>query len=355
MARILQIAKWLIILLLVLGAAVLTYGVVKINQPFKTAAAEQAFTVTSGQTTKQIAFALEEEGLVHRRWFFEFYIFSKKQGSKIKAGSYRLSPSMSIREIGEILTAGKVVDDKVVFTVIEGWTLFDITKSLQERGVLAANSSINLPPQDFVKEFTFLEGQDGKYASLEGYLFPDTYFFASNSAPADAAKKMLVNFDRKLSEKIRKDISGQDKTIREIIILASIVEKEVGRNLKRGTKLSSDQIEKLKEERRLVASVFYNRLKIGKALESDATVTYITGSKSSRATLEETKIDNPYNTYKYRGLPPGPVSNPSLDSILAAVEPAKTDYLFFLTSADGTAYFAKTLEEHIANRAKYLQ
>lgn len=352
--QILNIIKWLVVLGVVFGIAFLIYVSVKIGQPLATQGEEKLFTVTPGWSTKQVAKSLDDEELINKALFFKLYIYFKKQGSNIQAGNYILSNKMSIREIAKVLTSGRVVNNQVKFTVIEGWTLSDISQALRDAGILK-NQSLNLVPTAFGDEFPYLLDQPQKYSSLEGYLFPDTYFIAKDAKPEDIAKKMLGNFDRKITPEMRNNIERQGRKIHDVVIMASIIEKEVGRNLKKGTKLSQAEIEKLKEERRLVAIVFYNRLAIGKALESDATVTYITGSKSNRATLEETKINNPYNTYKYPGLPPGPISNPSLDSIAAAIEPAETDYLYFVTAPDGTAYFAKTLEEHIENREKYLK
>ena len=355
MTQVLNFVKWLVVLFLVIGLAFLVYAGVKVTRPFKTAAEEQTFAVKSGQTTDEIAKNLEESGLAARAFFFKLYAYFTNSGGKIQAGNYSLSASMSIAQIAKKLTEGEIIQNEVKFTVVEGWTMSDIAQALDDAGLIDRGDFMRVTPADFGGEFDFLKEIPRNYYILEGYLFPDTYLLAKDAVPADIARKMLVNFDKKLSEEVRKKIADTGKTLRQIAILASIIEREVGRSVKRGTKLSAAEIEKLAEERRLVASVFYNRLEIDKALESDATIGYITGRKgSARATLEETKINSPYNTYRYAGLPPGPISNPSLDAIMAAVEPADTDYLYFLSGSDGTAYFAKTLEEHIANREKYL-
>ncbi|MBI4050858.1 MAG: endolytic transglycosylase MltG [Candidatus Doudnabacteria bacterium] len=355
MTQILNLIKWLLILLIIFALAFLIYALVKINQPLTTTTSDKVFTVPAGLTSGQVAESLEEEGLISKAFFFKLYIYFKKQDDKIQAGNYVLSTSMSIREIAEALVSGDALSDQIKFTAIEGWTADDIAESLEKNGITKKRDFLRLSTADFASEFEFLKNLPAKHASLEGFLFPDTYLFDKDSPPEAVAYKMLLNFDRKLTAQIRQEIEVQRKTFFGIVTLASIVEKEVGRNVKEGEKLTFQDLAKLREERRLVASVFYNRLKIGKPLESDATVTYITGSRSSRASLEETKIDSPYNTYKYQGLPPGPISNPSLDSIMAAVSPAESDYLYFLTAPDGTAYFARTFEEHQQNRARYLE
>lgn len=337
MKKILNCVKQLVILALILGSVFSIYFAVKINKPLTTSGEEKVFSVVSGQTSSEIVENLANADLISGTFFFKTYIYFKKTSDKIQAGNFLLSPRMSIREIAEVLTSGKVIDDSVKFTILEGWQIKDIAKSLAEAGIVNAS------------KFGSEAGQE------EGYLFPDTYFFSKTESVAGIIKKFRDNFDKKVDERLRREIDRQGKSLKDVIILASIIEREVGRNVKKGTKLSAEELGKLSEERRLVASVFYNRFKIGKPLESDATVTYLTGSKSNRATLAELKIDSPYNTYKYRDLPPGPIANPSLDSILAAIYPAESDYLYFITNEFGEAHFARYLEEHIQNRAKYLK
>lgn len=356
MKHVISILKWFVILVIVFGLAFLVYLTVKINEPHKTAAAEKEFVVPVGWTTGQVAQSLEEQGLIDRALFFRLYFFLNKQGRKIQAGIYSLSPAMSIHKIANVMIAGAVVDKSIKFTVVEGWNAADIGEALQSLDIASKKTFLQTVAASAfsAKDFAFLEGLP-KGQGLEGFLFPDTYFLTSDNKAPDIVKKMLANFDRKLTPQLRQQIKARNQSIYETVILASIIEREVGRNLKKGEKLSAQDLEKLQAERRVVAGIFYNRLKIGMALESDATVNYLTGSKQNRASLEDLKINSPYNTYKYRGLPPGPISNPSLDAILAAISPAKTDYFYFLTAPDGTAYFAKTLPEHNRNKQKYLQ
>lgn len=353
--QIFYILKWLIILILVFGLAFLTYVLVKVKKPLATQGEEKIFVVEKGSRTKEVAKDLQSEGLISREFFFKLYIYLKKQDGRIQAGTYSLSSTMPITEIAKIFVEGRTVSEEIKFRVIEGWNLSDITQELQKAGILSAKQTLDLPFPSLSEEFAFLKNQSSKYASLEGYLFPDTYLISKTFTPEKIVSKMLTNFDLKVSEDLRKEIKNQGKTLHEMVTLASIIEREVGRNVKKGEKLTTSDIRQLAEERRLVAGLFYNRLKVGMVLESDATITYLTGRRSNRATLEEIKIDSPYNTYKYPGLPAGPIASPSLDSIKAAIYPAKTDYLYFVTAKDGTAHFAKTLDEHIQNRKKYLE
>ena len=150
---------------------------------------------------------------------------------------------------------------------------------------------------------------------------------------------------------MRGDIEANKQNLEDLIILASIVEKEVGRNKEN---LTLDDLEAMQTEREIVVGVFHNRLKIGMALESDATVNFVTGKADRQPLISDTQVESPYNTYKNQGLPPGPISNPGIGSIRAAIYPVKTEYLFFLNKIDGEAIFSKTYAEHLANKAKYL-
>lgn len=243
---------------------------------------------------------------------------------------------------------------QVSWRAIEGWTIADIASDLEKRGLITEkdfNFGLKsvLSSYDFLgelKDFTF------KPSSLEGYLFPDTYFVAAKPTAKSVIQKMLDNLDGKVTAEMRVDIAKQDRSIFDVLTLASIIEKEVGRNT---TTISALDLQALQEERETVAGIFMNRLRIGMALQSDATIGYITKKNNPQASSADLLIDSAYNTYKYRGLPPGPISNPSLSAIKAAIYYKETDYLYFLTKKDGTAVYAKTLEEHNVNKRKYLK
>ena len=173
--------------------------------------------------------------------------------------------------------------------------------------------------------------------TLEGYFFPDTYFILKNGTVKDVYIKAMTNFEQKFADSIQSKIG--DRNFFDVLTMASIVAKEG----------------KTYEDKRMIAGVFYNRLEAGIGLGSDPTVNYITRKVTDNPTLNDTSIASPYNTYKYRGLPPGPISNPGLDDILATLEYTKHDYLYFLNTQDGKLIFSKSFEEHKANRIKYGQ
>ena len=178
---------------------------------------------------------------------------------------------------------------------------------------------------------------------LEGYLFPDTYRFRSDATSAIVAETMLLTLKRRLAENgiaiPRNLIFEGGLTLHEIITLASMVEREV----------------RTPEDMKLVAGIFYTRMKIGMALQADSTVNYVTGKSDTAVSLEDSRVDSPYNTYQNLGLPPGPISNPGMNAILAVLEPTDSDYLYFLTTDDGDVVYAQTFDEHVANKYQYLK
>jgi UPF0755 protein len=169
-------------------------------------------------------------------------------------------------------------------------------------------------------------------------LFPDTYYFPIDVSGKEVVDTMLKNFERKITPYL-KEIEKSGKTLKEIIIMASLIEKEV----------------KTKEEKELASGVLWKRLKVGMPLQVDATINYITGKNTTKILLEDLKIDSPYNTYKYKGLPPAPICNPGLESILAALYPKESDYWYYLSKPDGQTLFFKDYEEFIVAKKKYLK
>lgn len=226
-------------------------------------------------------------------------------------------------------------------TVIEGWSVAEIAAYYEKIGLFPKNDFIKATQEFDISEFPLVTPVNPK--SLEGYLFPDTYRFTKNSTPEEVISKMLANFSSRLSSLDVTDSEAKYNglSLSEIITLASIIEKESG-----GEGATTGELS-LQDERNLVASVFYNRMAIGQALESDATVNYATGKSSPGASLKDLEVNSPYNTYKYAGLPPGPICNPSLGSIKAALVPAKSDYYYFLhKQPSGQVDFSRTFEEH---------
>jgi len=299
------------------------------------------FTVEKGEGVKNISSDLEKSGIIRGAGYFQIYVWQEKIAEKIQAGKYELSSSMAIPEIADILMGGKIKDEDVWVTIPEGFLAADIDRRLAESGLIKEGDFLKMDSSNLIgsSQYDFLADKP-EGATLEGYYFPDTYKFKKDVTTEEIAKKMLDNFGNKLSADLREEIKKQGKSIFEVIVLASIIEKEAGS----------------KEDMGKVSSVFQNRLAAGKKLESDATVNYVIQKGRAQATYEDLEVESLYNTYKYAGLPPGPISNPGLDALKAAIYPEKTDYYYFLTKKeDGRAVFARTFDEHLLNKSKYLR
>lgn len=267
---------------------------------------EKEFVVRSGQSTSEIAKNLENAGLIKSAWVFAYY--AKFRAELIQVGVYKLSPAQNMKEVLEILASGKTSED--IITIPEGWRLTQIDEHLAKEGIIQKGALTRVASAD------------------EGYLFPDTYRFLPNSKPEDIRREMMTNFDNKTSELQLK---------RETVILASIVEREA----------------KFDEDRAKIAGVYLNRLEKNMKLEADPTVQYAKGSWAQITTADYKNVNSPYNTYLNLGLPPGPICNPGLKSIEAALHPVKDGFLYFFHQSDGHAVFSTTLEEHEANLKKY--
>jgi UPF0755 protein len=244
--------------------------------------------------------------------------------------------------------------------ILEGWTSRDIGQYFERKGKWQSEEFLEVAgfPQvdyrnnkempalkDRSKEFTFLADKP-KYYGLEGYLFPDTYRIYASSTVEEVIEKMLDNFDAKLTDKMRAEIKKQGKSVYDIITMASIIEKEAPLNYQKEDN----------REARIISGIFWNRLEIGQGLQSDATLSYIFGDNNPTHSGKDLDIDSPYNTYKYRGLPPGPICNPGILAIEAAIYPIQTDYYYFLTPlGKDEVIYARTYEEHLKNKYQYLR
>ena len=301
-------------------------------------------TIDKGQTVTQVANKLKESGLINSDTLFKLLAKVKGLASSLKAGEYTIPANVSLEQLIKVFAIGPAPAEKVVL-VKEGMTIKAIEEYLKTGNLITdgsfekiANGAVGSLPSS-LKNYPFLIAIPAGH-NLEGFLFPDTYkLYASDNGEA-LVKKMLDNFQAKLRPELVTEIAAQKKTLYDIIIMASLIEKEV----------------RHPEDMKTVSGIFYNRLARGQRLESDATLSYALGDNKPGHSLAETAIDNPYNTYRNNGLPPGPISNPGLQAIEAAIYPASTSYLYFLTDpATGQTIWARTFEEHKANKARYLQ
>ncbi|MFH1171590.1 MAG: endolytic transglycosylase MltG [bacterium] len=304
----------------------------------------KSVTIKQGEGVDVIVQHLKDAGLVKNAFVVKVYVLSEGVAAQLQAGTYSLTPSMSVAEVVRVLTRGDTSSREVTIRIGEGWSnvaigaylssdlqLFSLAEWTAAAG--ATDSRSILPD----RSYDFLSDKPAT-ATLEGYLYPDTYRVFRNAKPSDILAKMLDNFSAKLTPDLQEEVRAQGKTLFSVVTLASIVEREVANSA----------------DRRMVADVFLKRLRDGIALQSDATVNYVTGKQALQPTLNDTKVDSPYNTYLHAGLPPGPIGNPSIASVRAVLEPESNPYYYFLTTPDGTTIFSRTFEEHNANKTKYL-
>ncbi len=246
--------------------------------------------------------------------------------------------------------------EEVTVRIPEGWDIDQIAENFQEKNLISKKVFLSELSKTNLSEYPTINSKP-KNTGLEGFLFPDTYriFKPNGINDVEAAKeiieKVLSNFELKFTDEMEKQAKKLGYSIYEIVTLASILEKETGRNA-----VTAEQKQALDEERKIVAGIFYNRLKISMALQSDATVNYVTKKSNPTPTLEDLSTDSLYNTYKHRGLPPGPIASPSLSSLLAALYPTDSDFFYFLhKQPSGEPVYSKTFEEHTQNKFKYLK
>lgn len=279
---------------------------------------------------ERVGHELQQQGIIDSAIGYRVYALLYPAANIPKTGTYTISSvPLNYKALARLFARGPTREE-VELTVIEGWTIHDIQKMLTDQG-------IDVRPSDFLAhrfadDFSFLKGLPLN-ATVEGYLFPDTYRVWKDQLPDALLRKQLDRFTQQTVE-IRAGASQQGKNLHELVTLASIVEKEVRHDA----------------DRPVVAGIFLNRLKDGMRLQSDATLNYILQSGHDRLSTSELETDSLYNSYRYAGLPPGPISNPGKAALEAAFTPTKSNYRYFLTDSSGKTYFARTLEEHVKNR-----
>lgn len=347
-----KIMKYFMIALLVivLVGGFFTWNYIKgETQPVDTAQTELvSFEIEQGASVKEVSKALEKEGIIRNSKLFNFYL-KFKNVSGFKSGLYHVSKSMTLDEIiAELSGQGKDKDQNATKVLIrEGEQLTEIAKEVEKSTKYSAEDFMaKVQDEDFlrylVQKFPKLltqsyNGYQVKYV-LEGYLFPATYDMNDSKTLQMLITEMVAKTDEVMSKYYDK-ILASDYTLQEIMAMASLIEKE-------GTKL---------EDRKKISSVFHNRIKENMKLQTDVSVQYALGEHKEALSLSDLEVDSPYNLYQNYGVGPGPYNSPSEDSIVAALEPEKTDYLYFLADIHTKEiYYAKTYEEHLELKAKYI-
>lgn len=311
---------------------------------------ELVFEVKQGESVAALANRLEAQGIIRMPWLFRKYIAHKEIDRKIHAGTFTVQPPFTVANIAQSLEKRASQEERTI-TILPGWTLRDIAEYFEQEGIAtkkevfallgeSAKTSFINPPNLDTPDLRVLEDKP-RSASYEGYIAPDTYRVFVNASLEEIIIKLLQHRDRQLTDELYAEIKRQDKSIHDVIIMASVVEQEV----------------KSAKDKAMVADLFWRRLAIGMAMQADSTVHYIVGKNDSVfTTAADRDSDSPWNTYKYPGLPEGPISNPSIETITATIYPEPNTNLYFLTTLDtGEVKYGVTLADHNANVQRYLR
>jgi UPF0755 protein len=335
----------LALLLLLIGIGVgAVFFVANALQPMAVSDKEVRITIPPGAGSTQISYLLKEQGLIKNPTVFSYYLKYKKQGSHFQAGEYGMKPGLTLDQIIEQLNNGQTIKEELIrVTIPEGYTVQQIAEKISTQSPWHADVFLQLmnnPSQFQAAALASLPDNKDIKHRLEGYMFPETYEFKKGTSEQEFIERSLQELDKKLATlpaDWQEKLKEQNMSIHQLLTVASLIEREVV----------------VDEERNLVAGVIYNRLKQNMPLQIDATVQYLFDKPKDRLFEKDLQIDSPYNTYKNVGLPPGPIASPSLASIKAALYPAETKYLFYVTKKDGTKghLFAETFEEHKKNIA----
>jgi UPF0755 protein len=327
-----KIIYWVLLIIFIIGIAGAVYIVNVVNTLGTPVTIQEAvtFQVKENESWDTIIVNLQKNNIISKTDGLNFYIAFRRLSPK--SATYTIPKTMNTDQVIKMIARGLLTRPEVTITIPEGSDIYEIGDILE--------SGLSFNRADFVKatekfdttKYDFIENK-----SLQGYLYPDTYRFFDDASAEDVIIKMVNNFQKKALPSLK---ATDTLSSYQVLILASIVEKEVA----------------IPKDRQIVAGIFLNRLKDGIKLQSDATVNFITQSGRSQSTLDDLKIDSPYNTYQIGGLPPGPITNPSVEAIKSIINPTPSDYYYFLTTRDNPpkTIFSKTFEEHVKAKQQYL-
>jgi UPF0755 protein len=313
-----------------LAAAVAGVYYARVDEKYQGYSGTERFVeIAPGTGSRAIGKALVDAGVVRDEWTFRLAVFLTGTQRELKAGEYRFTTPASAKDVARKLARGDVFLRPITFP--EGLSLKEMASIYQSRGLGTSAAFLAA-----ARNTSAVKALDPAARDLEGYLFPDTYNVPRKMSADALVHKMAQAFLRVYGETVQKEVEARGGNLREVVTLASIVEKEAAQP----------------DERPIIAAVYQNRLRIGMGLQCDPTVIYAlekAGRYTGNLTKADLKLDSPYNTYKYAGLPPGPIASPGRASLEAAARPASVDYLYFVSRNDGSHVFATTLAEHNRN------
>lgn len=332
--RLALVAIVLVALFLVAAGALGGFLYFRTRTPYRGyAVPAQIVDIPPGSGSRAIGARLVSAGIVRDRYTFELALYLSGASRALQAGQYRFDQAMTPREVIDKIARGDVYVVRITFP--EGLTIQEMAKEYESHG-LGTSAAFEAAAADPAP----IAALDPEAHSLEGYLFPETYSVEPNAPAARLVDAMVARFKQEVGQDLRQQAAARGLTLHEVVTLASIVEKETGDPA----------------ERPMVAAVYENRLRLHMPLQCDPTVIYaleLAGQYSGGLRRDDLSYDSPYNTYRYPGLPPGPIASPGRASIVAALDPASVPYLYFVSRNDGTHVFARTLAEHNRNVRKY--
>ena len=325
-----RLIKWGLLLLLIAGIGVGAWFYTSVQRPYKGYdAAEQFVEIPAGTGPAAMGRRLADAGIVRSPEAFRLAVWLKGSGRRLQAGEYRFDRPLSPAEVVDRLARGDVYVRALTFR--EGLTIREMAAVYEQAGFGQASEFVAA-----ARQAALIQAIDPEARDLEGYLFPDTYTLPRSATAAQLVERMVGQFQKVLTPEMKSQAAERGMSVRELVTLASLVEKETAKA----------------EERPIVAGVYANRLRIGMGLQCDPTVIYalmLAGRYDGNIRRGDLQIDSPYNTYRYAGLPPGPIAAPGAASLQAAADPADVPYLYFVSRNDGSHVFSTTLDEHNKN------
>ena len=325
-----RVISLLLALILIGGAVAAFVFTARMNQPFRGYTSSEVFVdIPSGAGSRTIGDRLIAAGVIRDDLTYRVALWRSGQARRLKAGEYRFEGEMTPLAVLDKIARGDVVLINLTFR--EGLTIDEMSRVFEAGGFGPAASFVTA-----ARDASLVQAFDPQARDLEGYLFPDTYSFPRGSDAARVVRAMVDRFEQVATPELRKSAASRGLSVRQLVTLASLVEKETAKA----------------EERPLVAAVYANRLRIGMGLQCDPTVIYAlqrAGRYTGNLRRDDLQFDSPYNTYRYPGLPPGPIAAPGQGSLEAAANPADVEFVYFVSRNDGSHEFARTLDEHNRN------
>lgn len=322
---------------LLIAGGLIGLGVAPLFRPASAEHRAIKVAIPSGASVAHIGALLERNGVIRSAWAFGWFTRTRGGDEKLKSGRYTLSPDMTLAQILQELKGGgaKPTDDRIRVTIPEGYTLRQIAAAFAQKGIVEEKAFLKLAtsPDSIAQmhaDFPLPK------TTLEGYLYPDTYFFSAHTPPEQVIDALLTNFSARFARPYQEEIGRSGRDLHRIVTEASLIEREA----------------RVQDDRPRIAGVIDNRLKRGMRLEVDATVLYALGHHKQRVLFKDLEVDSPYNTYRHKGLPPGPIANPGLAALQAALRPEANEFLYYVARPDGSHIFTRTLPEHEAAKRR---